>query len=238
MEFLNAFDYPIVTFINSFAGKSAAFDRVMVSFTEVGLVKGGVVTALLCYAWVVPEWRLAGSRMVFARSAIGIMVAVFLSRGLARVLPFHFHPRSDPGLDFVLPIGKKAGELAELSSFPSDHATLYFAVATAIFIVDRRVGVFAFVWTVIFTCLPRVYAGSHYPSDLIAGALLGSAIMWLAFRVPLPSFVPEILRRWEDRHAASLYALAFLFAFQVTSTFNGASTLAKLGLKILTGAEL
>lgn len=115
---------------------------------------------------------------------------------------------------------------------------LYFAVVTAIFFASRRAGIFALIWTLAFTILPRIYVGAHFPSDLAEGGALGALVMWLAFRVPVPAALPGFLARWEERHAASLYTLAFLFAFQVATVFNDARRLAKYGVKILTGVEI
>lgn len=68
-------------------------------------------------------------------------------------------------------------------SFPSGHTALAFSTATSISIAYPRwyVIVPAFVWasTVGYS---RMYLGVHYPSDVIAGAVLGSASAWLSWK--------------------------------------------------------
>jgi undecaprenyl-diphosphatase len=59
-------------------------------------------------------------------------------------------------------------------SFPSDHATAAFAIAVALLLRNRRVGIVAMVMAVVL-CVARVAAGTHYPGDVLAGAVLGSA---------------------------------------------------------------
>lgn len=59
-------------------------------------------------------------------------------------------------------------------SFPSDHATAAFAIAVAVLFFDRRIGV-AFLGAAAAIALSRVLLGLHYPSDVIAGALTGTA---------------------------------------------------------------
>lgn len=67
-------------------------------------------------------------------------------------------------------------------SFPSGHATAAFALATIVLKYDA-------LWGIIFALFAglvawgRVYVGVHYPSDVIAGAILGvlsaRAIEWI-----------------------------------------------------------
>ena len=59
-------------------------------------------------------------------------------------------------------------------SFPSAHATSSFAVATAMCRVDPATSA-AFL-VAIALALGRPYLGMHYPSDVLAGALLGIAL--------------------------------------------------------------
>ncbi len=66
-------------------------------------------------------------------------------------------------------------------SFPSDHATGAFAIAMAVMLRHRRAGWVAFVLAVLIS-IGRVGAGTHYPSDVIGGALIGTLaalVFWL-----------------------------------------------------------
>jgi membrane-associated phospholipid phosphatase len=59
-------------------------------------------------------------------------------------------------------------------SFPSAHAASSFAVATAMMRVDpATAGAFV---VALALSLGRPYLGMHYPSDVLAGALLGIAL--------------------------------------------------------------
>jgi undecaprenyl-diphosphatase len=78
--------------------------------------------------------------------------------------------RPRPVLEGLPPLGGAPSSL----SFPSAHATSSFAVATAMFRVDpATAGVFV---VAIVLSLGRPYLGMHYPSDVLAGALLGLAL--------------------------------------------------------------
>ena len=75
--------------------------------------------------------------------------------------------RPRPVLEGLPPLGGAPSSL----SFPSAHATSSFAVATAMTRVEPW-GALAFVLALALA-LGRPYLGMHYPSDVVAGALLG-----------------------------------------------------------------
>ena len=60
-------------------------------------------------------------------------------------------------------------------SFPSDHATGAFALAFGIWLYDRTVGTVLLVLAAVLA-FARVYVGTHYTSDVIAGALMGVGV--------------------------------------------------------------
>ena len=70
-------------------------------------------------------------------------------------------------------------------SFPSDHAAAAFAIAFAVFAFWRRGGI-AFLATALVIALSRIALGLHYPSDVIAGALVGWAAALLVTRLGRP----------------------------------------------------
>jgi undecaprenyl-diphosphatase len=59
------------------------------------------------------------------------------------------------------------------TSFPSDHATAAFAIAVAIALRSRRAGWVALALATL-VAVSRVVVGTHYPSDVLAGAAIGT----------------------------------------------------------------
>ncbi len=57
-------------------------------------------------------------------------------------------------------------------SFPSGHATFFFALAMGLMYVDRRLGL-AFFGIAAAISVARIMAGVHYPFDILGGALVG-----------------------------------------------------------------
>ena len=73
-------------------------------------------------------------------------------------------------LEGLPPLGGAPSSL----SFPSAHATSSFAVATAMTRVEP-IAALAFILAAALA-LGRPYLGMHYPSDVLAGAILGVAL--------------------------------------------------------------
>ena len=57
-------------------------------------------------------------------------------------------------------------------SFPSSHTATCFAMATAIYLFHKRLGVVAYVYASL-VAFSRMYLYVHYPSDIIGGIALG-----------------------------------------------------------------
>lgn len=69
-------------------------------------------------------------------------------------------------------------------SFPSGHATFYFALATAAYIFNKKMGAMFFLTAAVIS-VSRIAVGVHYPSDIAIGGLLGiivSIIVFLIFK--------------------------------------------------------
>jgi membrane-associated phospholipid phosphatase len=72
-----------------------------------------------------------------------------------------------------------------LSSFPSGHTTAAFAVGVTLYLITRKsdkawAGGLAMAWACLVG-LSRMYRGVHWPTDVVAGALLGTTCATLAF---------------------------------------------------------
>jgi decaprenylphosphoryl-5-phosphoribose phosphatase len=86
--------------------------------------------------------------------------------------------RPRPVLEGLPPLGGAPSSL----SFPSAHAFSSFAVATAMFRIDpATAGAFL---VALALSLGRPYLGMHYPSDVLAGAVLG-VLLGLIFPLSL-----------------------------------------------------
>ncbi len=80
-------------------------------------------------------------------------------------------PCRDPALEWVRTIAGCGG----LYSFPSSHAANFFGLAFVIGSFYKRTRYYLYTVAVL-VAVGRVYLGVHYPSDVLAGAVYGTAI--------------------------------------------------------------
>jgi len=79
-----------------------------------------------------------------------------------------------------------AGSVENQESFPSMHTSLAFAAATSYFVVSRRQGLphrarntLMLYAAALAVGALRVASAQHFPTDVLAGAALGSGVGWL-----------------------------------------------------------
>jgi undecaprenyl-diphosphatase len=175
------------------------FDRVMGFVGEYGIMLGLVLVALWCWWSVRRRGTLtdsvtALSGLVWAPLAAGIALLVNIPiRGFVeRPRPFNDHE----GLD-VLVDGKTD------FSFVSDHATMAMAIGVGIFVAHRKFGLAA-IALAFAEGFCRVYMGVHYPTDVIGGFALGTAVALLLAPVALALLTPLVSAVARSRHGARL----------------------------------
>ena len=223
MPDFNSIDLGLLHWVNGGAHQNAALDNVVVILGDATFLQGGFLFAYLWGLWFSTRGEQRVNRIEVLRISAGITVALTIARAMQILLPGRSRPLHNPGTGFVLPYGESTGILEHWNSFPSDHAVIFFAIAAAIWIRSRLWGGLACLWVFVFGCLPRIYLGYHYPSDILAGAALGASTMNAACAVPLTSAgrrLVGLLFRWEQRYPAVFYPLAFIATYQFVSLFD------------------
>jgi undecaprenyl-diphosphatase len=209
-------DHPVALFLNRFVNRSEFFDRAVGALIGSDLANGVILMAGIWLAWFdAPELE---ARAKLASGIIATFLAALLSRALQIGLPTHPRPIHDETLPFTHFHTVDTGTVNLWNSFPSDHASLLFAIAMTITLVRPSIGSVAFVWALIID-LGRVYVGIHYPSDIIGGAGLGVASVCLS-QYPAVRRSCLAFGRWARERAGVFYAAAFLVTYSIATLFD------------------
>src|ERR1700693_1359528 len=154
-------------------------------------------------------------------------------RAWAILLPFRARPMALAALHFQRPYGAGDGGLIDWSSFPSDHAAVFFALAMSIFFVWRAAGIAALSDVFLFIAMPRLYLGFHYPTDILGGAFIGIALAFLASAKLFFDWVRRFIMPWLQRSPGSFYACLFILTFQIATLFQSMRFIARFLFSLL-----
>ena len=217
---MHGFDHSIIVFVNQFAQKWPTFDAIVVFFSNSDLMKGGIVLAAWWWTWFRRNGDPRKNRSYLLSALVGAVIALVIARVLAHVLPLRSRPILDPSLHFRVPTGAPdQSNWTIWSSFPSDHASLFFALLTGVWLGWRRGGIILMIYVIIFICLPRIYIGIHYLTDILAGAALGASCVILCSWRKLRQIWTTPVLNWVERWPGPAYALLFIITFEIATLF-------------------
>jgi len=183
-----------------------------------------LVRGLPAFFFIVALWFLREDRKRRSRMLIGLIAAsaaTFLSVWLQHRFSLNVRPFLDPSLHLAYVNPASTSNWDRLGSFPSDTATLFFALAAIIFLENRVAGGVTTLWLLFTVGVARVAMGWHYPSDIAGGMILGVTSVFLATRFRYPRDLAErLLERCEPRMYI-VHAILFLFLADAYSLFPG-----------------
>ncbi|MEU9301882.1 phosphatase PAP2 family protein [Streptomyces sp. NPDC048269] len=130
--------------------------------------------------------------LVWAPLAAGLALLVNapLRELVGRPRPFHQHEGLQV-LDPTLDPGFGAGLAQPEFSFVSDHATLAMALGVGLFVANRRLGLIG-IGLAFAEGVCRVYTGVHYPTDVIGGYALGTAVVLVLAPLAMALLTPVV----------------------------------------------
>lgn len=162
------FEFVILDFIAKF--HTDFLDQILPlisSFANSGL--GWIILSVILF--ILPKYRKTGLAMALALIFCLLIGNVTLKPLIARLRPYSYFPE----MTLLVP------PLNDFS-FPSGHTFSSFASATALFLNHRREGLIAYLWAALIA-FSRLYLYVHFPSDILAGIILGVASGWTAYKV-------------------------------------------------------
>jgi undecaprenyl-diphosphatase len=167
-------DYSVFHWLNRFAALHDGIEDPLTAYVRASelVFAIGIVAVFLI-------WRRAAVAAGLS-AGVGILGAHFLAAAVDRARPFVDHPSAHLFVTHARDPG-----------FPSDHATGAFAIGFALVLRERVVGMVALVLALLLA-VGRVAVGVHYPSDVLAGAILGAAAALALWVPPLRARVDRL----------------------------------------------
>ena len=123
-----------------------------------------LVTILLVFLFW-PQKDIIKNRLMVLSAAISVVLSRLVITEIIRF--FYQHPRPN---------------FEDFDSFPSGHAAFFFALAMGVWFFNKKLGVWFFIGAILMG-IARIFVGVHWPSDILAGAVIGivSAIIVYKF---------------------------------------------------------
>lgn len=176
---INLIDERILLFLNSYALYLGQFANKLLAEYLIYLVP-----LTLLFLWFVFKKRKAALQAFFSAVLGWGVFANILGRFINRPRPF-----AGGGVREIL-------FHRPTYSFPSDHATAFFAIAAAFYLSGNKKLAYVFFGLAIINSLFRIATGIHWPTDVLAGAVLGifAAILINALDKYLDKFYEFIIK--------------------------------------------
>ncbi len=169
-----AFDQSLFQFIYSFAHQSGLLDAVGIFAAH---YLPWVLVVLVCVKlFLEKNWKMR----LYDASIVAL--SVILARGVIgeAIRFFYYRPRPSILLTIQPLIAVPAS-----SAFPSSHATVFFAIAMALFFISRRWGAW-FLVSALIMGVARVFVGVHWPIDILGGAVIGILSAYIVKKILPP----------------------------------------------------
>jgi len=157
-------DYQLFFLINKFAGHFSWLDKFTIFFSDNA---GYIAIAVLFIITAVKYKNIKNNFLILILyPLLSAAISRIVIAGAIRLI--YFRPR--PFLTHA--VNQLINHSSNEGSFPSGHASFYFALATAIYLTNKKLGIIYFIIAILMG-LSRIFTGIHYPLDILAGAIIG-----------------------------------------------------------------
>ena len=160
IDFIVSIDKEILYFIQEFL-RCDFLNKIFSFITSLG--NGGFIWIVISIILLIPKkTRKAGVLSICSLLLCYVTNDLIIKKLVARERPFNKFSE-------LIPLIKKPADF----SFPSGHSASSFASAGILFrYLDKKYGILAIVLAALIA-FSRLYLGVHFPSDVIAGIIMG-----------------------------------------------------------------
>ena len=152
-------DYYVFELINSLAGKFLWLDTLAIFFAKYF----GYILILCLFLFLLRNFKKYWLMVVLA----------FLAAILARLIIVNiFRWLWERPRPFVENHVNLLVDRLNQSAFPSGHAAFFFAIATVVYLYNKKAGLLFFIASFLIS-ISRVFSGIHWPLDILTGAFIG-----------------------------------------------------------------
>lgn len=177
-------DTNIFLHVNHFAQRTSWLHGLMSLIANDGLA---IFVLLLLVGWAYARRQNLSKMGALVWTAVGALVAIGVNQPIVK----YFHEnRPYTNLQHILVLAHRSTDYG----FPSDHATMAGAVTAGLFLVNPLLGIVSLIFALILV-FSRVYIAAHYPYDVMAGLILGAAIVLISYfivRKPLVLVIQKL----------------------------------------------
>ena len=184
------------------------------------LIRGVPIFMCLLYVWFSKKDIQHKSKIILG--IFGVCLAVLISIYSQSNLSVHIRPLLDNSINIANPNEWSTKYFDKrIYSFPSDTATAYCALSFIVFLRNTRLGVICLLWSILVAGATRIALGMHYPSDILGGLILGSAVVLICSTNNFSqNFVENLLEKY-DPQFIKINILLFLFCAEAYTLFQG-----------------
>lgn len=139
-------------------------DSIMVFFTTLG--NNGMIWIGLTFVCLL----LKKTRKIGILLAIGLLLNLIVCNGILKPLVNRLRPFTYNDIHLLIPKPKDP-------SFPSGHTAASFVCVMILFLMKQK-GKYLVLLIAVLIAFSRLYLYVHFPSDVLAGVVLGLCIGW------------------------------------------------------------
>lgn len=167
---MHVVDEKILLWINGLVGKSAVLDRIMILFANDYFVPV-ILSLILLGLWF--QGKNTAERENYQRAIIVAAVSMGSACGFVMAANhLYYHPHPFQAMPQLMGTVNHIFYPIHDPTFPSNTSAVTFACATSIWQRYRKIGWFLFIPAILMP-FAKVYAAVYWPSDVVAGAILG-----------------------------------------------------------------